>query len=93
EGFLLTHPAVAQVQVVGAPDPRLSEVVCACVIQKRGHSVTGTDLIAHCHGRLASFKIPRYTMVLDEFPMTPSSKVQKFKLRKMVAEFLANGST
>jgi fatty-acyl-CoA synthase len=53
--------------------------------------VTNADLVAYCHGRLASFKIPRYTMVLDAFPMTPSSKVQKFKLREMVAEFLASG--
>ncbi len=90
EGFLLTHPAVAQVQVVGARDPRLSEVVCACIVPKTGHSVTGTDLIAHCQNKLASFKIPRYTIILDAFPMTPSSKVQKFKLREMVAEFLAN---
>jgi fatty-acyl-CoA synthase len=91
ESLLLTHPAVAQVQVVGATDPRLSEVACACVIQKPGQSVTNADLVAYCHGRLASFKIPRYTMVLDAFPMTPSSKVQKFKLREMVAEFLASG--
>jgi fatty-acyl-CoA synthase len=91
EGFLLTHPAVAQVQVVGASDPRLSEVVCACVVRKVGHSVTNADLASHCHGKLASFKIPRYTMVLDEFPMTPSGKTQKFKLREMVAEFVANG--
>jgi fatty-acyl-CoA synthase len=91
EGFLLTHPAVAQVQVVGASDPRLSEVVCACVVLKVGHRVTGADLTAHCSGKLASFKIPRYTLVLDEFPMTPSGKTQKFKLREMVAEFLAKG--
>jgi fatty-acyl-CoA synthase len=56
-----------------------------------GHSVTSADLIAHCNGKLASIKIPRYTIVLNEFPMTPSGKAQKFKLREIVAEFLANG--
>ena len=98
EGFLLTHPAVAQVQIVGAYDAKLGEVVCACVVPKPGFTVTNADLAAHCHYRLASFKIPRYTMTMDNFPITPSGKVQKFMLRDMAAEFCtksvsANAST
>jgi fatty-acyl-CoA synthase len=91
EGFLLGHPAVAQVQVVAAPDPRLSEVVCACVVCASGHALVNDDLAAFCRGKLASFKIPRYTLVLDVLPMTPSGKVQKFKLREMVAQAFADG--
>lgn len=88
EGFLLTHPAVAQVQIVGAYDPKLGEVVCACIVPKPGFTVTNADLAVHCHRKLASFKIPRYTMTMDEFPITPSGKVQKYLLRDMVAEVL-----
>jgi fatty-acyl-CoA synthase len=49
------------------------------------------DLVEFCRGKLASFKIPRYTLVLDEFPMTPSGKAQKFKLRKMVLQAITSG--
>jgi fatty-acyl-CoA synthase len=85
EGFLLRHPAIDQVQIIGVPDPRLSEVPCACVIPKPGAEVTQEALVAFCRGQLASFKIPRYTVILDAFPMTSSGKVQKFKLREIAA--------
>jgi fatty-acyl-CoA synthase len=85
EGFLLRHPAIDQVQIIGVPDPRLSEVPCACVIPKPGAEVTQEALVAFCRGQLASFKIPRYTVILDAFPMTSSCKVQKFKLRDIAA--------
>ena len=83
EGFLLGHPAIDQAQVVGVPDSRLSEVGCACVVLKPGQQVSNDDLAAFCRGRMASFKIPQYTVVMDEFPMTSSGKVQKFLLREM----------
>lgn len=92
ESFLLSHPAVEQVQVVGVPDPRLSEVVCACVVPMPGQSVSNDDLEVFCRGKLASFKIPRYTVSMLEFPMTPSGKAQKFKLREIAAEVLQLGS-
>ena len=85
EGFLLRHPAIDQVQIIGVSDARLSEVPCACVIPKPGAEVSQESLVAFCRGHLASFKIPRYTVILDAFPMTSSGKVQKFKLREMVA--------
>ncbi len=93
ENFLLTHPAVAQVQIVGAYDPKLGEVVCACVVPNPGFTVTNADLAAHCHRQLASFKAPRYTMAMDDFPITPSGKVQKFVLRDMVVEFLEKSAS
>jgi fatty-acyl-CoA synthase len=93
EGFLLWHPAIEHVQIIGVPDPRLSEVPCACVIPKPGAEVTHEALVAFCRGQLASFKIPRYTVLLEAFPMTSSGKVQKFKLRDIaVAQMDAAGA-
>jgi len=89
EGLLLAHPSVAQVQVVGVPHERLSEVVCACVVTVPGQTVGNDDLAALCRGRIASFKIPRHTLALDAFPMTPSGKVQKFRLREIAARAVA----
>jgi fatty-acyl-CoA synthase len=85
EGFLLRHPAIDHVQIIGVPDPRLSEVPCACIIPQPGADVTHEALVAFCRGHLASFKIPRYTVILDAFPMTSSGKVQKCKLRDIAA--------
>jgi fatty-acyl-CoA synthase len=61
-------------------------------VRAPGHAIGNDDLAAFCRGKLASFKIPRYTLVLDAFPMTPSGKAQKFKLREMVAQALASGA-
>jgi fatty-acyl-CoA synthase len=83
EAWLLQHPAVNQVKVVGVPDRRLSEVAAACVVLNPGASVTAEELIAFCRGKLASFKIPRYVLFVKEFPMTSSGKVQKFRLREL----------
>ena len=91
EGFLLRHPAVDQVQIIGVPDPRLSEVPCACIIPKSGQDIPHEALAAFCQGQLASFKIPYYTVTMEEFPMTSSGKVQKFKLRQMATELLGLG--
>ena len=88
EAFLLSHPAVSAVQVIGVPDERLSEVACACVVRKDGHEVSSGDLIDYCRGKLASFKLPHYVLFMQEYPMTPSGKVQKFKLRELVEEAL-----
>ena len=88
EALLLGHPCVGKVQVVGVPDRRLSEVACACVVPKEGHEVTADELIDFCRGKLASFKLPRCVLFMDEYPMTPSGKVQKFKLRERALEAL-----
>jgi fatty-acyl-CoA synthase len=91
EGFLLRHPAIDQVQIIGVPDPRLSEVPCACILPTPGEDVTHDALVAFCRGQLASFKIPQYTVIMEGFPMTSSGKVQKFKLREMVTASLGLG--
>ena len=88
EAFLLEHPAISKAQVIGVPDPRLSEVACACVVVEPGQVITDADLDAHCRGKMASFKIPRHLLVVDEYPMTSSGKVQKYLLRQMAAEQL-----
>ena len=88
EAFLLSHPAVSAVQVIGIPDERLNEVACACVVRKDGHEVSSGDLIHYCRGKLASFELPRHVLFMQEYPMTPGGKVQKFKLRELVEEAL-----
>ena len=88
EAFLLEHPAVNKVQIIGVPDPRLTEVACACVVVEPGQAITDADLDAYCRGKMASFKIPRHLVVVDDYPMTSSGKVQKYLLRQMAAEQL-----
>src|SRR6185295_12605777 len=81
EAFLMTHPAVNLVAVVSLPDARLSEVGVAFVRPEPGQPLTEDDVLAHCRGRIASFKIPRRIIFVDDFPMTSSGKIQKVKLR------------
>jgi len=88
EVFLIAHPAVEKVQVVGVPDTRLSEVPCACVVLEHGWQLSQDDLDQFCRGKLASFKIPRHLLLLADYPMTSSGKVQKFQLREMALESL-----
>jgi acyl-CoA synthetase (AMP-forming)/AMP-acid ligase II len=84
EAVLNTHPAVELAQVVGAPDPRYEEVAAAYVKLRGGAAASEAELIAHCQGKLARFKIPRYVRFVDEWPMS-TSKIQKFKLKAAIA--------
>jgi fatty-acyl-CoA synthase len=89
EEFLYTHPDVQDVQVVGVPDARFGEELCACVRLRDGAvALDAEQLRAFCTGRLAHFKVPRYVIAVDEFPMTVTGKVQKFKLREDAIERL-----
>jgi fatty-acyl-CoA synthase len=88
EAFLMGHPSVAQAFVVGIPDARTNEAPVAYVIPRPGAAVTEDELRAWCHGKIASFKIPRGVRFVDDVPRTPSphgDKVQRVKLREQAA--------
>ena len=81
ESVLSSHPAINLVQIIGVPDDRLFEVACAYVELKEDEQVTAEELINFCHGKMASYKIPRHVRFVSEWPMS-STKVQKFVLRE-----------
>jgi len=82
EEFLYQHPAISDVQVIGVPDARYGEELCAWVRCKEGETTTADDLRAWCRGKIAGYKIPRYWKFTDRFPMTVTGKIQKFKMRQ-----------
>jgi acyl-CoA synthetase (AMP-forming)/AMP-acid ligase II len=83
EQVLFAHPAVAEVAVVGIPDQTWGEVVAAFVRAAPGQPAPATDeLRAYCRERLAPNKTPAHWVFVDVFPMTPSGKIQKYKLRE-----------
>ncbi len=81
EEFLYSHPAIEDVQVIGVPDARYGEEICAWVKLRPGQQLTEQELREFCTGKIAHFKIPRYLRITAEFPMTVTGKVQKFKMR------------
>lgn len=90
EAMLQTHPAVKLAQVVGLPDDRYVEVPAAFVELADGAQASETELIAHCKGKLASFKIPRHVRFVEGWPMS-TSKIQKYRLRLRLIEELVLG--
>ena len=88
ESYLSTYPGVSQAAFVSYPEARLGEVGVAFVQVVPGASVDPDGLIAFCRGRIASFKIPRHVLIVDELPMTSSGKVQKARLREVARERL-----
>ncbi|HYZ85754.1 MAG TPA: AMP-binding protein [Bryobacteraceae bacterium] len=86
EEFLYTHPKISDVQAVGLPDERLGETVLAWIRLRPGTSADEEEIRAFCRDRLAYFKIPQYIRFVDEFPMTLSGKVQKFRIRQIEIE-------
>ncbi|MDX6513020.1 MAG: fatty-acyl-CoA synthase, partial [Gaiellaceae bacterium] len=83
EEFLYTHPAIADVQVIGVPDERYGEAVCAWIVLRDGERLDEDELRDFCDGRIARFKIPRHVRFVDGFPLTVTGKVQKFKMREL----------
>jgi fatty-acyl-CoA synthase len=88
EEFLHTHPAVADVQVVGVPDEKYGEELCAWVRLIDGQSATDEEIRDFCRAALARFKVPRYVLFVDEFPMTVTGKVRKVEMREISIEKL-----
>ncbi|MEG1040500.1 MAG: AMP-binding protein [Pseudomonas sp.] len=90
EEFFFTHPAVADVQVIGIPDERYGEEIVAWIKFHPGHNASEIELQQWCKSRIAHFKTPRHFRFVDEFPMTVTGKVQKFRMREISIEELSN---
>jgi fatty-acyl-CoA synthase len=82
EEFLYRHPAVSDVQVIGVPDAKYGEELCAWVVRKPGSSADAESIRDFCKGQIAHYKVPRYIRFVDAFPMTVTGKIQKFKMRE-----------
>jgi fatty-acyl-CoA synthase len=92
EEFLYAHPDVRDVQVVGVPDLRYGEELCAWVILRDDAPVLTADAVREfASGKLASYKVPRYVLVVDEFPMTVTGKVRKVEMRERSVQMLGLG--
>ena len=92
EEFLYAHPAIKDVSVIGVPDAKYGEELCAWIVARDGARVTEEDVRAFCRGKIAHYKIPRYVRFVDSFPMTVTGKVQKFKMREVSTVELGLGA-
>ena len=88
EEFLFGHPKIEDVQVIGVPDPKYGEEVCAWIKLHPDATMSAQDVRAFCEGKIAHFKIPRYVKFVEDFPMTVTGKVQKFVMREKMIEEL-----
>jgi fatty-acyl-CoA synthase len=88
EEFLYSHPSIADVQVIGVPDDRFGEELCAWVRVRQGATLSEDEVRDYCRSRLAHYKVPRYVRFVDEFPMTITGKIQKYKMREATIEAL-----
>jgi fatty-acyl-CoA synthase len=82
EDAVFSHPAVAEVAVIGIPDDKWGELVTALVVVSEGEQVSEADIIGHCRGKIAGFKIPKKVEFREAIPRTATGKIQKFKLRE-----------
>jgi fatty-acyl-CoA synthase len=83
EEFLYTHPQIADVQVMGVPDQKYGEEICAWIRLRDGAAATADEIRDFCRNQIATFKIPRYIRFTTEFPTTVTGKIQKFKMREI----------
>jgi fatty-acyl-CoA synthase len=91
EAFYATHPAIADVAVFGVPDERFGEEVGAWIRLRAGAAAGAEELRAFARGRIAHYKVPRYVWIVDDFPLTVTGKVQKFRIREIAAKWVAEG--
>lgn len=84
EEVLYQHPKVMDAAVVGVPDPRLGERVCACIVPKTGQTITFDEMIAFLRPKIATYKLPEYLQIMSDLPRTPTGKIQKSPLRDIV---------
>jgi fatty-acyl-CoA synthase len=88
EEFLFTHPAVEQISVVGIPDPKYGEELCAWIKLKKGVTATEDEIRQFCRRKLAHYKVPKVVRFVDVFPQTVTGKIQKFKIRELMIQEL-----
>lgn len=88
EEFLYRHPKVLDVQVVGVPDQKYGEVLCAWIILREGEAMSEDEVRSFCQGQIAHYKIPAYIRFTDNFPMTVTGKIQKFQIRERMKQEL-----
>ena len=88
EEFLYSHPQIRDVQIIGVPDARYGEDIDAFVIARTAEPIDAEAVREFCRGKIAHYKIPRYVIPVEEFPMTITGKIQKFKLRQQAIEWL-----
>ena len=88
EEFLYRHPQIQDVQVVGVPDQKFGEELCAWIIAKPGQTLDEAGVREFCKGKIAHYKVPRYMKFVDAFPMTITGKIQKFRIRELMQEEL-----
>jgi fatty-acyl-CoA synthase len=88
EEFLYAHPDIVDVQVIGVPDERYGEEIMAWVRTRDGTTVSQQDIADYCRGRIAHYKVPRYVHVTDDFPMTVTGKIQKYRMREQAIQML-----
>jgi len=88
EEFLYRHPKIQDVQVIGIPDERYGEELCAWVRLRDGENATAEEIRAFCQGQIAHYKVPRYVKFVDGFPMTVTGKIQKFLMRQQMIDEL-----
>ena len=87
EEYLFRHPKIEDVSVIGVPDPKYGEEICAWIKLRKDETATDQEIIDFCKGQIAHYKVPRYVKFVDAFPMTVTGKIQKFEMRKtMLAE-------
>ncbi|KIC36427.1 AMP-binding protein [Leisingera sp. ANG-M7] len=89
EEFLIRHPQIADAQVFGVPDEKFGEQVCAWIVPAPGASLGEEEILSHCRGQIAHFKIPRFVRIVAELPMTVTGKPQKFRMREIMMQKLA----
>ena len=84
EEFLYSHPMIQDVQVIGVPDQKYGEEICAWIVPKPGVTLTADDVRTFCDARIARYKVPRYVKLVDGFPLTVTGKVQKYLMREQM---------
>lgn len=83
EEFLYTHPGIEEVSVIGVPDEKFGEQICAWIQLKKGSKITDIEIKEYCRGKIAYYKIPEYILFVDEFPMTVTGKIRKAEMREI----------